>query len=106
VKSDRIGFLFYLEAGMKREKVSAYFRQGCFFIDEWGDRIYAYERDAPGSFSVPAYYGRGIWTALTGSWRFIKKGRIYIRAAVTTYPFMEEKKPGKAELKLFLSLDL
>lgn len=106
VKSDRVGFLSYLEAGLKGKKISACFRQGCFFIDEWDDRIYAYERDIPGSFSVPAYYGRGIWTALTGSWRFIKRGRIYMRAAVMTYPFMKEKKPGKAELKLYLSLDL
>ena len=106
VKSDRVGFLSYLEAGLKGKKISACFRQGCFFIDEWDDRIYAYERDVPGSFSVPAYYGRGIWTALTGSWRFIKRGRIYMRAAVMTYPFMKEKKPGKAELKLYLSLDL
>ena len=95
-------FLTYMECGLKRDRLSLYLRQGLFLIDHWEDRIYAYERDAPGNFNVPAYYGRGVWTALTGSWRFAHRGRIYLRAGLTAYPFMrkEKKKPGKAELKL------
>lgn len=95
-----VGFLGYLECGYKTSKSSLYARAGAFRIDEWDDRIYAYERDAPGSFSVPAYYGRGAWTAFAAGWRFASWGKIYVRAAVTAYPFMEQKKPGKAELKL------
>ena len=97
-----IGLLGYMEAGYKGDRLSVYFRQGIFRIDNWDDRIYVYERDAPGNFSVPAYYGRGVWEALTLSWRLTKVGRLYFRAASTTYPFMpeEKKKPGKAELKL------
>ncbi len=94
------GFLGYLETGYKSGKLSAYIRSGIFFIDNWDDRIYAYERDAPGSFNVPAYYGRGAWAALTMNWKFSRWGRMYIRAASTSYPFMQEKKPGKAELKI------
>ena len=91
-----------MEGGLKRDRLSLYLRQGLFLIDHWEDRIYAYERDAPGNFNVPAYYGRGVWTALTGAWRFAHRGRIYLRAGLTAYPFMrkEKKKPGKAELKL------
>ena len=100
VNCDRTGFLTYLEGGRKTQKCALYLRQGLFFIDEWDDRIYSYERDAPGSFSVPAYYGRGVWTALTGSWRFSRWGRVYARAGILAYPFMQKKKPGKAELKL------
>ena len=77
-----------------------YARAGAFRVDEWDDRIYAYERDSPGSFSVPAYYSRGAWAAFTAAWRFATWGKIYVRAAFTAYPFMEQKKPGKAELKL------
>ena len=97
-----LGLLGYVEAGYKGEKLSAYFRQGIFRIDNWDDRIYVYERDAPGNFSVPSYYGRGVWSALALSWRFSSSGRLYLRAASTSYPFMsgEKKKPGKAELKL------
>lgn len=92
--------LAYAEGGFKEKNISIWLRQGAFIVDNWDDRIYAYERDAPGSFNVPAFYGRGLWTSLTASWRFARWGRAYIRASMTTYPFMKSKKPGKAELKL------
>ncbi len=91
--------LGYAEGGYRSGILSSYLRLGLFRVDNWDDRIYAYERDAPGSFNVPAYYGRGIWAALTVNWRFIRWGRMYIRGAMTSYPFMAEKKPGRAELK-------
>ncbi len=99
VQCSSVGVLTYMEGGYKAERISFWLRQGLFLIDRWEDRIYAYERDAPGSFNVPAYYGRGVWTALTMSWRFARWGRMYLRGAVTSYPFMAEKKPGRAELK-------
>jgi hypothetical protein len=78
-------------------------RQGFFKIDEWDDRIYAYERSAPGSFKVPAYYGRGLWTALTVSAKLSRFCKMYLRSSCTAYPFMpmEKRKPGKAELELY-----
>lgn len=96
------GLLSYVEAGSRRQKYSVYLRQGFFRIDDWQDRIYVYERDAPGSFNVPAYYGRGLWTAVTCSARFSMWGKLYLRAAYTSYAFMrhEVKKPGRAELKM------
>ncbi len=93
------GSLAYLEGSYKRNLLSLHLRQGIFFIDKWDDRIYAYERDAPGSFNVPAFYGRGVWTSFAGSWKFSRWGRLYLRGSVTSYPFMKEKKSGKAELK-------
>ena len=99
---DKTGFLSYLEGGYNGEKISLYLRQGVFFIDDWDDRIYVYERDAPSSFNVPAMYGRGVWTALTSSWKTTSRLKIYARASFTAYPFMTKKKPGKAELKLQL----
>ena len=102
LKSDKYGFLSYVESGMVKKSLSLYLRQGIFFIDDWDDRIYAYERNAPGNFSVPAYYGRGLWTALNLTWKYARWGRLYAKASIMSYPFMEEekKKPGKAELKL------
>ncbi len=94
-----LGSLAYLEGSFKKDILSVHLRQGLFFIDEWDDRIYAYERDAPGSFNVPAFYGRGVWTSLAGSWKFARWGRMYLRGSYTSYPFMKEKKSGKAELK-------
>ena len=99
---DKTGVLSYAEAGHKGENLAAYLRQGIFFIDDWDDRIYVYERDAPGSFNVPAMYGRGLWTSLMASARINSSLRLYSRASYVCYPFMEKKKPGKAELKLQL----
>lgn len=96
------GLLSYLEAGYRHSAFTCYLRLGLFRVDDWEDRIYVYERDAPGSFNVPAYYGRGVWTAAAGSFKFSRWGKLYIRAAYTSYPFMPEdrKKPGRAELKI------
>jgi hypothetical protein len=104
VKYADTSFLAYLEGGYKRENLSIYLRQLFFIADNWDDRIYAYERDAPGNFTVPAFYGRGMNTALNVSWRFSRWGKLYAKATMTSYPFMpsEKKKPGKAELKLQL----
>lgn len=97
-----VGALTYVEGGYNNSSIAVYLRQGIFLIDDWEDRVYAYERDAPGSFSVPAFYGRGVWTSLTASWMFMRGGKLYFRCSMTSFPFMQgqKKKPGKAELKL------
>lgn len=106
VKCAGWSYLSYAEAGHKGKEHALYLRAGIFRADDWDDRIYAYERDAPGSFNVPAYYGRGVWAAFTFRWRFARWGKVYFRAAATSYAFMEEEKPGKAELKLQFEFDL
>lgn len=94
--------LAYADACYKESAVTAHLRLGGFCVDSWDDRIYVYEYDAPGSFNVPAYYGRGVWTASMISWKLSRAVRLYLRASYICYPFMreEEKKPGRAELKL------
>jgi len=79
-----IGVLSYLEGGYKGGAFSCYLRATGFVIDAWNDRIYVYERDAPGSFSVPSYYGRGGAVSLFGGWKH-RFGRVctlkvYLRA--------------------------
>ncbi len=104
VKCIGTSFLSYAECTVKLRSFKMNLRSGVFFADNWDDRIYAYERDIPGTFNVPAFYGRGYWIALTGNWKFAKWGRVHLRGALTEYPFMEKKKPGKAELKLMLEI--
>lgn len=96
------GALSYIEGAYVSDRFVIHLRQGVFFIDQWDDRIYVYERDAPGSFNVPAYYGRGVWSALSARGRIFRGLKAYLRASWTAYPFMEEqkRKSGKAELKL------
>ena len=99
LKCDGTGLLGYAEGSYSwNSRSKVYLRAGLFRIDDWDDRIYVYERDAPGSFNVPAYYGRGGWVAAYTTWRFAQWGSICFRGAY--------KKPGKAELKLQLTLHL
>lgn len=74
------GFLSYLEGGRKDEKSALYLRLTGFWIDQWSSRIYCYERDAPGTFSVPAYNGRGISASLVGSYKLRIGHRFSLKA--------------------------
>lgn len=98
-------FLTYVEGSFKNKRFACHLRQGMFMVDDWNDRIYVYERDAPGCFNVPAFYGRGLWTSLVTSWRFSRMFKLYLRGGYTSYAFMNEKKPGKAELRLQCVVD-
>ena len=105
VRCDSWGFLGYLEGGYKSEAISAYLRVTGFKIDRWTDRIYVYERDAPGSFSVPAYYGRGVSISAMGNIKHRFKYftlKFYARGA---YTFKNGSKPAPI-LNLQLMLDI
>ena len=55
------GMLAYAElryAGLSG-KLRCAVRASCFSAEEWASRIYCYEMGIPGTFSVPAYYGKG-----------------------------------------------
>lgn len=91
------GFLGYLEGGYKGAKTAVYLRVTGFEVRNWDARIYCYERDAPGTFSVPAYNGRGLAASAVASHkihigrRFRLKGNL--RAACT---FREGYHPAPA----------
>lgn len=96
--------LTYLEGGRKTDRFSAYLRGTIFIADNWDDRIYSYERDAPGNFTVTAYYGRG-WSlsAVAGCKSRFGKGKVlklYFRASAVAYSFMKEPKPSVTEAKI------
>jgi hypothetical protein len=98
--------LAYVEGGRKTGRYSMYLRGTMFFVDNWDDRICSYERDAPGNFTVPAYYGRGFSVSAVGGSRFrfgdrkTKTLKVFFRVASTRYPFMKEPKPARTEAKL------
>lgn len=64
---DGRGLLGYLEGGYKTDNLSSYLRLTVFSTSGWSSSIYCYERDAPGSFLVPAYYGQGAVGSFYGS---------------------------------------
>lgn len=96
-------WLWYVEPGVRESAYAAYLRFTLFRIDDWDDRIYVYERDAPGSFNVPAYYGRGLSVSLAASagveGRKVRH-RFHLRAAYTAYPWNLEPKASRLEVKL------
>lgn len=99
---DKTGLLGYVEGGYTCSGMSTFLRLGMFKVDDWDDRIYVYERDAPGNFNVPAFYGRGLWTSAYLSSKPRQWLKLYLRASYISYVFMppETRKPGRAELKL------
>lgn len=96
-----IAWLSYLEAGFITQRdswsFSAFARLTAFRINNWDDRIYIYERDVQGAFSVPAYYGRGWSASAVASYKWKGKGTLNFRVS---------KKPGRAELKIQLIRNL
>lgn len=90
------GWLGYAEAGWKGE-ASLWLRATVFDIGSWADRIYVYERDVPGSFNVPAYYGRGYSLSLYAGWKELR-----VRLSTTRYP--GGSKSPSWELKLMIGM--
>ena len=71
-------------------------------VDNWDDRIYAYERGVPGSFSIPALYGRGWRLNFAASWKTaLWKGRLKLYAS----GYLTGKR-GKAALEASLVYEL
>lgn len=99
-----------VDAIWKDGRSSVVMRAGTFFVDNWSDRIYVYEPDAPGNFNVPALYGRGAWGAVNAGVRLCRQLKLWARCSYTGYFRQrsngeENKKPGKAGLKLMLIMD-
>ena len=82
------GVLGYLESGYKTDNLSTYIRLTGFNTDNWASRIYCYERDAPGAFLVPAYYGQGECASMYASYKATfnhYRLKFYLRSSYTVY---------------------
>jgi len=109
VRCVRTGFLSYIEQGYDDAKHRLWLRETFFFADRWADRVYAYERDAPGGFSVPAFYGRGLKLAALGGWklRLLQKRlrlSLYGRASAQFYPFRGYQKKTRTDARVQVQL--
>lgn len=109
VRYDRVwcsgaAWLWYAEGGY-RSGLSAFLRFTLFMIDDWSDRIWVYERDAPGNFNVPAYYGRGFSASAVVSYKHGKQS-LHLRAGLVQYPWNLKEKDSRTEVKLQYQLKL
>nr|MCR4824147.1 hypothetical protein [Bacteroidales bacterium] len=91
---------WYIEAGYPGTGLSCYVRGGIFKVDDWDDRIYVYERDAPGSFTVPARYGRGWNASAYGAWHINRHHSLWLRCETVQYTWNPEPKAGRVEFRL------
>ena len=96
------GQLHYAEVGYKGDGLTAWARVSGFVADRWDDRVYAYERDAPGNFNVPAYYGRGVAGSLVAGYRK-RRSSLYLRSSYIHY---FSGKPARVEIRLQYGLSL
>lgn len=99
VKGDGLACLLYAEPGLVTGNFSTYLRATLFAVDDWDDRIYVYERDAPGNFNMKAYYGRGASISAVAGWK-IKKQRVHLRASL-----MESDRISRLEMHFQYSLE-
>ncbi len=81
-------------------------RLALFDTESWDTRIYAYENDATGAFSVPAYYSKGLRWYLNFHWRPWKPLDIWLRAAQTRYVDKESISNGAAVIEGGVQTDI
>ena len=91
---------WYAELARRGPALSLYARGGLFKVDNWDDRIYVYERDAPGSFTAPARYGRGWAGSLYAAWHLARRHTLWLRLETVQYPWNLTPKDGRFELRL------
>lgn len=102
--SEGCGFLTYLEGGWKPEGGTLWLRAVAFATPSWQTRIYCYEHDAPGNFTVPALYGKGFLLSAFGGLKR-RWGRWNVKAYLRASYQWQKEKPGKAGLKIQLVAD-
>ncbi len=102
--SSSLAGLVYADGLYRSGVFSIYGRLTAFHIDKWADRIYCYERDVPGSFSVTACYGRGLSAALVAGLNLPCGLKIHFRISTLQYPTRDNpSRIGKSEARLQLT---
>ena len=102
-KASRWGLALFIEQACTCEsRVAAHLRAGLFSVDDWDGRIYFYEHDIPGRFTVPALYGRGYWISAHLNAVMARHFRLAFRIAYKDYSLMEPlaRKPSVLEARL------
>ena len=96
--SKRYGLLTYLEGGYSGRYAKGFLRVTGFVVDNWADRVYSYERDISGSFSAPAYYGRGVSLSAFGACSFKVRRRFGLKFSARGFLTIKKPAPWKAGL--------
>jgi hypothetical protein len=81
------GYLLYQDVIYKPvdKRVSFSFRYALFQSDSYDSRMYAFESDVPGSWSIPAYYYRGSRTYIMVNYDISRHFELWLRWSQTYY---------------------
>ena len=81
------GFIVYHDITFKPlgKRISGSFHYALFQSDDYDSRLYAYEVDIPGSYSIPAYYDRGSRYYLLLNYNFSRNIEAWVRYSQTYY---------------------
>lgn len=99
-----LGGLMWAEGGYRHSKVSTYLKAGVYSVEKWSDRLYIYDRDAPGNFSNLMAYGGGCFLASYTSANLFSipgkaKAKLYLKLGVR-YMFRPPKTSSSSPLSL------
>lgn len=110
------GFLSFHELKFKRKKTPIAFllRLSFFDTDSYSARIYAYEQDVPGTYSIPSHYGLGSRILFLTSYKVYRNLTIYLKFSQSIYENQEFigsswdriNGPVKSEVKFMCKIDL
>ena len=81
------GYLVYQDIVYSKlgKPLSVTLRYALFETDSYDARIYAYENDVPGSYSIPAHYNRGSRFYIMLDYNLTKRIELWFRYAQTVY---------------------
>lgn len=79
---------------------SANARYSIFNCTSFDSRIYEYENDLPGAFSIPFYYGRGSRFYLNINFKFMRSINFSVRYSINWIDTNEESDKESSEIKL------
>ncbi|MFT5824063.1 MAG: hypothetical protein ACI8ZM_005329 [Crocinitomix sp.] len=95
------GVMFFQDIKFKLRKIplTIYGRYAIFDTDNYDSRIYAYENDLLGVFSIPSYYNKGIRTYLMLKYDLGRKIDLWFRWDVFSYANQESISSGLEEIQ-------
>ncbi len=95
------GFLFFqdLKFRLKKYPLTIYGRYAVFDTDNFDSRIYAYENDLLGVFSIPSYFDKGIRTYMMFKYDLGNKIDLWLRWDVFSYANRDTISSGLEEIQ-------
>lgn len=86
-KKTQKGYLVYQDLTYNKmgKPLSLTLRYAVFQTDSYDSRIYAYENDVPGSYSIPAYYDRGSRFYIMLDYNITRRIELWLRYSQTFY---------------------